>query len=109
MRRKLDKDHLIVEQNNYLTKVVTVYIVFDLNNWLIILLRSLTPKNCLFVASSTVKYSNKGNWVYTGYGIVFDGKSEWSFGNDYARNVIIFSADKGSSFHTDNPKNNFFY
>ena len=28
--------------------------------------------------------------MYSSYGIVFDGKGEWSFRNDYARNVIIF-------------------
>ena len=28
---ELDKDHLTVEQNNYLTKIVNVYIVYDLD------------------------------------------------------------------------------
>ena len=46
--------------------------------------------------------------MYSGYGIAFDGKSEWSFGNDFARNVIIFGVDNISSSHTDNLKNDFF-
>ena len=32
-----------------------------------------------------------------------DGKGEWSFGNDYARNVI-FGVDNSSSCQTDNQK-----
>ena len=31
--------------------------------------------------------------------IVFDGKGEWSFGDDYARNVTIFGLDNSSSSH----------
>ena len=45
--------------------------------------------------------------MYSGYGIAFDGKGEWSFGNDYARNLIIFGVYNSSSSHADNLKNNF--
>ena len=45
--------------------------------------------------------------MYTVYGITFDGKGEWSFGNDYARNIIIFGVNNSSSSHVDNLKNNF--
>ena len=34
-------------------------------------------------------------------------KDEWSFGNDLAKNVIIFGFDNSSSSHTDNLKNDF--
>ena len=40
--------------------------------------------------------------MYSSHGIAFDEKSEWSFANDFARNVIMFSIDNSSSFHTDN-------
>ena len=30
---KFDKDPLAIEQNNYLTKIVNVYIVYDLDTW----------------------------------------------------------------------------
>ena len=33
MRLKLDKDTLPVELNNYTTKIVNVYIVWDLDSW----------------------------------------------------------------------------
>ena len=44
--------------------------------------------------------------MYSGYGIVFDGAGSRSFGNEDARNVIIFSVDNSSSFHADSCKNN---
>ena len=31
---KFGKDPLAVEQNNYLTKIVNIYIVYDLVSWL---------------------------------------------------------------------------
>ena len=32
---------------------------------------------------------------------------EWSFGNDYTRNITIFGVDNSSSSHANNLKNNF--
>ena len=61
----------------------------------------------MFGATSTVKNSYKEKYVQSGYGIAFDGKGEWNFGNDFARNVIIFRADNSSSSHTDNLINDF--
>ena len=43
----------------------------------------------------------------SGYGITFDGKSEWNFGNDSTRNVVIFGVDESSTSLTDNRKNDF--
>ena len=48
-----------------------------------------------------VKNSDKEKYVYSGYGIAFDGEIEWSFDNDYARNIIIFGVDNSSSSHAD--------
>ena len=41
------------------------------------------------------------------YGIELHGKGMWSFGNNHARNVIMFGVDNNSSSHADNYKNNF--
>ena len=82
---KLDKEPLVVEQNNYLTKIV----------------------NCLFRATNILKNSDKDKWVYSGYGITFDREDWWSFGNGIARYVIIFGVHSSSSSHVDNRKNNF--
>ena len=38
--------------------------------------------------------------------MAFDGKSSWSFGNNVARNVVIFATDNSSSAHSHR-KNNF--
>ena len=103
---KFDKNPLAVEQNNYLTNIVKVYVLYDLDARPKIPSRSCILKNWLFGATNIIKNNDKEKYVFSGYGIVFDGKGGWSFGNDYARNVIIFGVDS-SSFHADN-FNNFF-
>ena len=45
--------------------------------------------------------------MYNGYGIAVDGKGEWSFSNDVARNFIMFWVDNSSSSYTGNLKNDF--
>ena len=45
--------------------------------------------------------------MYSGFGIAFDGKSEWSFGDGYRRNVVTFGVDNSASSHADNLKNIF--
>ena len=82
-----------MEQINYLTKGVNVYIVCDVDN-------------CLFGATTIVKNGNKEKWLYSDFGIGFNETGESSFGNDSARNVVIFGVDNCSSSHTDNCKNN---
>ena len=104
---KFDKDPLAVEQNNYLTKIVNVYIVYQLNTWPKTPTNNFKFKNCLFGATNVVKNSDKEKYVYSGYGITFDSGGLWSFGNDFAGNVIIFGVDNSSSSHSDNRKNNF--
>ena len=50
MRIKFDKDPSAVEQNNYLTKIVNVYIVYDLNAWPSNPSNNFKFENCLFGA-----------------------------------------------------------
>ena len=45
--------------------------------------------------------------MHSCYRIAFDGKSEWSFGDGFARNVLIFGVDSSSSSHADTLKNDF--
>ena len=61
----------------------------------------------MFGATSIVKNSDKEKWVYSGYGIAFDGGGLQIFGRDLAWNVIIFDVDNSLSSRTDNCKNNF--
>ena len=60
-----------------------------------------------FGASNILTNSDKGKWLYSGYGTAFDGAGSWNFGNGNTGNVIIFGANNSSSSHTDNRKNNF--
>ena len=49
------------------------------------------------------KHIDFDQYKYSGYGIEFDGKAEFSFGsNRFGRNVIIFGADMSSSVHANN-------
>ena len=105
---KFDQGPLDVEQKKYMTKTTNFYFIYDLDAWPKVWLRNFTLKNCLFASSNIVKNSDKEKYVYSGYGIAFDRKVEWSFRND--RNFITFdsySFDNSSSSHTDNRKINF--
>ena len=48
----------------------------------------------MFGLTDIVENFDKENYVYNGYGIAFDGNGKWSFGNDLAKNVIVFGVDK---------------
>ena len=52
---RFDKDLLTVEQNNYLTEIVNVYIVYYLNCWPRNPNNNSEFKNCLFGATGIVK------------------------------------------------------
>ena len=99
---KFDKDPLPVEQSNGTTKIITVYIIYDLDNCSNNNLRNFTLKNCLFGGTTVVTNSDREKWMYSGYGIAVSGKGMYSSGNDYARNVVIFAFDNSSSSHADN-------
>ena len=88
-------------------KIVHFCIVYDWDIWPKILLRNFTLKNYLFGATIIVKNSDKEKYVYSGYVIAVDRRDEWSFGSNYARNIIISGVDNSSSSHTDNLTNIF--
>ena len=104
---KFDKDPLALDQNNHLIKIVNVFIVYDLDAWPKNPTDNFKIKNCLFGATNIVKNSDKEKYVYSWYGITFDSIGSWSFGDNLARNVIIFGLDNSSSSNSDNRKNNF--
>ena len=89
-----------------MTKILNVYIVYDLDAWPKNPLRSFAVKSCLFGATSIVKKSNKEIYLYSGCGRIFYRKGEWSFDNWTARNVVIISVDNSSSSHFENCQNN---
>ena len=97
---------MVVEENNYLGKIVNVYIVYDLDAWPRIPTNNFKFKNCLFGATSIVKNSDKEEYVKSGCGITFDSAGSWSFNNDSYWNVIVFGVGSSSSSQADNCKNN---
>ena len=56
---KFDKDPWTIEQNDYLTKIVNVYIVYDLDACTKNPTNHFKLKNFLFRATSIVKNSDK--------------------------------------------------
>ena len=107
IEKRLDKDPSVVEQDNYLAKIVGVYIIYDLDAWPTNPTNNSKFNNCLFGATNIFLKSDKEKYVYSGYGITFDRSGSRSFDNDFARNVIIFGAESSSSSHSNNGKNNF--
>ena len=82
-------------------KIVNIYIVYEIRkNYSISTYPTL--ENCLFGAVSLTKNADIDQYKYSGYGIGFDRKGEFSFGNGFGRNCIIFVADLSSSSHADN-------
>ena len=59
-----------------MTKIVNVYIVSELYDWPKVLLKIFTLKSCLFGATNIVKNSDNDKWVFSGYGVIFDG-GDW--------------------------------
>ena len=84
--------------------MVNIYIVYEISiNYNISSYPTL--ENCLFGAVSLPKHVDIDQYRYSGYGIGFDRKREFSFGNGYGKNCIIFRVDMSSSVHAKNKKN----
>ena len=98
---------LVLELDNYATKIANVCIVYDLDKWPKNHLRNFTLKNGFFGAFNTGKHNDNEKDLYSGYEIAFDWKSSWSFNDEFARNVKIFGVDNSSSSQTDNLKHDF--
>ena len=81
--------------------VVNIYIVYKISkNYNIISYPTL--ENCLFGAVSLTKRAKIDQYKYSGIG--FDRKGEFTFGNIFGRNCIIFGVDMSSFVHVDNKK-----
>ena len=85
--------------------IVNIYIVYEISkNYKISSYPTL--ENCLFGAVSLTKHVDIDHYKYSGYDIGFDRKGEFSFGNGFGRNCIIFGADMSSSVHANNKTKN---
>ena len=61
----------------------------------------------MFGGATIAKKSYKSKYVYSGNGIAFDEVGSWSFGDDFAKNVIVFDGDNSPSSHTNTSKSVF--
>ena len=78
---------------------VNVYCVYQLKNRRISN-PDFTVQNALVGAVKITKDVDTSNYKYSGYGICFDGKSDFTVGNiTDGKNVIIFGADMSFSSH----------
>ena len=86
--------------------VLNIYIVYILKNRTVNS-PDFTVQNGLFGAVKIAKDINTSHYKYSGYGICFDGKSDFSIGNiTNGKNVIIFGTDMSFSSHSTNKLNN---
>ena len=86
----------------YSNFILSLYIVYELNNWPRNTTNNFPLKICLFGTVQLVRNTINSKFTYNGRGIAFDGEGSWSFDNDFARDVITFGAADTSSLHTDN-------
>ena len=85
--------------------IVNIYIVHEISkNYNISSYPTL--ENCLFGAVSLTKHADIDQHKCSGFGIGFDRKGEFSFGNGFGRECIIFGADMSSSVHANNKTKN---
>ena len=83
--------------------IVNIYIVYEISkNYNISSYPAL--ENSLFGAASLTKYVDTDQYKYSGYGIGFDGKGNFSVGNGFGKHCIIFVVDISSSVYVDNKK-----
>ena len=102
VKTKLNGSYLIQDQITYAPQtIVNIYIAYKITKK-----NSIsdypTLENCLFGSVKLTKNPDIDNYKYSGYGIGFDRKGEFSFGDGFCQNVIIFGADICSSTHVNN-------
>ena len=84
---------------------VNLFIVHELDTWSRNLNCNFTLKYCLSGGVKLAKNANPDKYVYGGYSIEFDSRSEFSLTDgSVGKNVITFGVDMSSSVHIDNKK-----
>ena len=106
IKLKFNGSCLIQDQIRYTPQtIVHIYIVYEITNN-----NSISDypaiENCLFGSVKLTKNSDIDKYKYSGYGIGFDRRDKFSFGDGFGQNVIIFGADMSSSIHANNKTKN---
>ena len=85
----------------YRNFILNLHIVYELNAWPRNFTNNFKLKNCLFGTVKLTRNADKSKLSNNGQETAFDGKDIWSYGNDFARNVLIFGVDNTSSSRTN--------
>ena len=96
--------HCLIKNNISLPKkAINLYISYTLAPQLKNFNTNFTLNNYLFLSVKLTKNSDLDKYEYTGYGIGFDPRGEYSLpdGRVVDKNVIIFDVDMSSSVHID--------
>ena len=84
---------------------INIFTVYQLDTWSQDLNSIFTLKRCLFGGVKLAKNADRDKYLYSGYGIGFDSRSEnSSLEGSVGKNVIIFGVDISSSVHIGNEK-----
>ena len=97
----------IIEKNGKLVKTknttfthsnrIKFFIIYELDTWSRDLNSDFTLKDCLFGGIRLAKNANPDKYVYSGYGIRFNSRSEFSVPDgSVGKNVIVFGVDMSS-------------
>ena len=98
---------VIQDQITYTSKtIVHIYTVYETTRKNSIS-RYPILENCLFGAIKLIKNTDIDKYKYSGYGIGFDRRGEFSFGDGFGQNVIIFGVNMSSSVHANNKTRNY--
>ena len=107
LKQKLKFTGSCLKQSSHILthkKVVNIYIVYELGASTSHT-NDPTIKNCLFGAVTLTKNDDIEKYKYSGYGIGFDRRSNFSFpSGGFGQNVLIFDADMSTSIHIHNKK-----
>ena len=95
--------HCLIKNNiSILKKVINLYISFTLGSRIRNFSTDFTLSNCLFGSSKLTKNADLEKYKYTGCGIGFDSRGEYSsLEGSLGKNVIILGVDMSSSAHID--------
>ena len=81
--------------------------MYELNNWQRNITNNFPLKIDFFGTVKLLRNAIKSKFILKSWGIAFDWEGLWSFGNDFARNVVFFGVDNSSLSHNNNRRHNF--
>ena len=97
--------HYLMNNISIPKKVINLYTSYTLYPWSRYLNTDFTLDNCLFGYVKLTKNADPDRYKFSGYGIRFDSRSEFSLSDgSVGKNVIFFGADMRLYMYIDNKK-----